>query len=44
MMGEIGFCKTTLIRKFSELKNKEDSNKMKILNIHAGTNDTDISH
>ena len=42
MMGETGCGKTSLIRKLSELKNEGDKNKMKILNIHAGTNDNDI--
>jgi midasin (ATPase involved in ribosome maturation) len=42
MMGETGCGKTSLIRKLSEMKNEGDKNKMKILNIHAGTNDSDI--
>ena len=42
MMGETGCGKTALIRKLSELKNNGSSDKMKILNIHAGTNDNDI--
>ena len=42
MMGETGCGKTSLIRKLSELKNNGNANKMKILNIHAGTNDNDI--
>ena len=42
MMGETGCGKTSLIRKLSELFNKGSSNKMKILNIHAGINDKDI--
>ena len=42
MMGETGCGKTSLIRKLSELKNNGDTKKMKILNIHAGTNDLDI--
>ena len=42
MMGETGCGKTALIRKLSEMKNNGDKNKMKILNIHAGTNDKDI--
>ena len=42
MMGETGCGKTALIKKLSELKNNGDSNKMKILNIHAGTTDNDI--
>ena len=42
MMGETGCGKTSLIRKLSELKNNGDSNKMKVLNIHAGTTDNDI--
>ena len=44
MMGETGCGKTSLIRKLSEMKNNGDSNKMKIMNIHAGTNDSDIIH
>ncbi len=42
MMGETGCGKTSLIRKLSELKNDGNGDKMKILNIHAGTNDKDI--
>ena len=42
MMGETGCGKTSLIRKLSEMKNGVDKTKMKILNIHAGTNDEDI--
>ena len=42
MMGETGCGKTSLIRKLSEMKNNGHSDKMKILNIHAGTNDNDI--
>ena len=42
MMGETGCGKTSLIRKLSEMKNNGESNKMKILNIHAGTNENDI--
>ena len=42
MMGETGCGKTFLIRKLSELYNQGDKNKMKILNIHAGTSDRDI--
>ena len=42
MMGETGCGKTSLIRKLSEMKNNGDKNKMKILNIHAGTTDKDI--
>ena len=42
MMGETGCGKTALIRKLSELKNDGSSEKMKILNIHAVTNDKDI--
>ena len=42
MMGETGCGKTSLIRKLSEMKNNGKSDKMKILNIHAGTNDNDI--
>ena len=41
-MGETGCGKTSLIRKLSEMKNNGESNKMKILNIHAGTNENDI--
>ena len=41
MMGETGCGKTSLIRKLSEMKN-EGKQKLKILNIHAGTNDEDI--
>ena len=42
MMGETGCGKTSLIRKLSELKNDGNADKMKILNIHAGTTDQDI--
>ena len=42
MMGETGCGKTSLIRKLSELKNNGNSDKMKVLNIHAGTSDNDI--
>ena len=42
MMGETGCGKTSLIRKLSEMLNNGDKNKMKILNIHAGTNDKEI--
>ena len=42
MMGETGCGKTSLIRKLSEMKNNGAKDKMKILNIHAGTNDEDI--
>ena len=42
MMGETGCGKTSLIRKLSEMKNEGDKTKMKILDIHAGTNDEDI--
>ena len=42
MMGETGCGKTALIRKLSEMKNNGTSEKMKILNIHAGTTDKDI--
>ena len=42
MMGETGCGKTSLIRKLSELLNNGKSDKMKILNIHPGTNDDDI--
>ena len=44
MMGETGCGKTALIRKLSEMKNNGNVNKMKILNIHAGTSDNDIIH
>ena len=42
MMGETGCGKTSLIRKLSQMKNNGKIDKMKILNIHAGTNDNDI--
>ena len=42
MMGETGCGKTALIRKLSELMNNGETNKMKILNIHAGTSDQEI--
>ena len=42
MMGETGCGKTSLIRILSEMLNNGDKKKMKILNIHAGTNDSDI--
>ena len=42
MMGETGCGKTALIRKLSEMKNNGNSEKLKILNIHAGTNEQDI--
>ena len=42
MMGETGCGKTALIRKLSELMNEGETDKMKILNIHAGTNDKEI--
>ena len=42
MMGETGCGKTALIRKLSEMKNNGCPDKMKILNIHAGTSDKDI--
>ena len=42
MMGETGCGKTSLIRKLAEMKNDGKTEKMKILNIHAGTNDNDI--
>jgi MoxR-like ATPase len=41
MMGETGCGKTLLIRKLSELMSNGE-NKMKILNIHAGTTDKEI--
>ena len=42
MMGETGCGKTSLIRKLSEFIHNGDKTKMKILNIHSGTNDKDI--
>ena len=42
MMGETGCGKTSLIRKLSEMLNNGSCEKMKILNIHAGTNDEEI--
>ena len=42
MMGETGCGKTALIRKLSELMNNGKTDKMKILNIHAGTTDQEI--
>ena len=42
MMGETGCGKTSLIRKLSEMINNGSNEKMKILNIHAGTTDKDI--
>jgi len=42
MMGETGCGKTSLIRKLSEMKNDGSREKMKTLNIHAGTTDNDI--
>ena len=42
MMGETGCGKTALIRKLSELMNNGETDKMKILNIHAGTSDQEI--
>ena len=42
MMGETGCGKTSLIRKLAEIYNQGDKTRMKILNIHAGTNDSDI--
>ena len=42
MMGETGCGKTSLIRKLSEMKNNGNADKMKILNIHAGTTEQDI--
>ena len=42
MMGETGCGKTALIRKLSQLLNNGSKNKMKVLNIHAGTSDKDI--
>lgn len=41
-MGETGCGKTFQIRKLSEMKNDGSSDQLKILNIHAGINDTDI--
>ena len=42
MMGETGCGKTSLIRKLSEFINNGSTDKMKIMNIHAGVNDNDI--
>ena len=42
MMGETGCGKTSLIRKLSEIMNNGEKDKMKILNIHAGTTDNEI--
>ena len=42
MMGETGCGKTSLIRKLSQLFNNGAKDRMKILNIHAGTSDKDI--
>ena len=42
MMGETGCGKTSLIKKLSELLNNGNSNKMKIINFHAGVTDNDI--
>ena len=42
MMGETGCGKTSLIRKLSELKNNGNTKRMRIKNIHAGTNDVDL--
>ena len=42
LMGETGCGKTSLIRKLSEMKNDGSREKMKTLNIHAGTTDNDI--
>jgi len=42
MMGETGCGKTSLIRKLSEMINDGSTEKMKILNVHAGTTDKDI--
>jgi midasin (ATPase involved in ribosome maturation) len=44
MMGETGCGKTSLIRKLSELKNGGNKDKLKILNIHSGTSDDDITN
>ena len=41
-MGETGCGKTSLIRKLSQLFNNGAKDRMKILNIHAGTSDKDI--
>lgn len=43
IMGETGCGKTSLIRKLSEIKNGRKKDKLKILNIHSGTTDDDIS-
>ena len=42
MMGETGCGKTSLIRMLSRLLNDGSDEKMKVLNIHAGTTDNDI--
>ena len=42
MMGETGCGKTSLVRMLSKLLNNGDEKKMKVLNIHAGTSDSDI--
>ena len=42
LMGETGCGKTSLIKKLFELLNYGSNNDLKILNIHAGTNDDDI--
>ena len=42
MMGETGCGKTSLIRKLSELRNNGNTKRMRIKNIHAGTNDVDL--
>ena len=42
MMGETGCGKTSLIKMLTRLMNNGSEENMKILNIHAGTNDDDI--
>ena len=41
-MGETGCGKTSLIKMLTRLMNNGSEENMKILNIHAGTNDDDI--
>ena len=42
LMGETGCGKTSLIKKLYEILNYGSNSKLRILNIHAGTNDEDI--
>lgn len=42
LMGETGCGKTSLIKKLFELKNYGSKQYLKVLNIHAGTNDEEI--